>query len=364
MPSSPQAKPAAPGAEAAKAGAKTTGEIGPNTPVITIVGVCEKTAAGAKTAASGKASGDACKTVITKSEFESLADALQPPHMNPATKRRLADAYPKFVVMANAAHKRGLDATPNFKKILNFYKMQLLTQELARSVKEEAEKIPDSEIDTYYKNNTPEFEEAELKRLYIPKDKQVEAAAAEKPEPKSSDQQKADEDALKKEADTLRTRAAAGEDFDKLQKEAYDAAGLKGTPPQTGIGKLTRNELPVTHRSVLDLKAGEVSQVLAEPNGYYIYKVVSRDVKPLDEMKAEIRSKLAQQKFQEDMQAIESSATTKLNEAYFETSGTPGMPAGAMRPAPPQAAPPSPAQPTAPNPPAVNQNPSPENPKK
>src|SRR5205085_5930899 len=155
----------------------------------------------------------------------------------------------------------------DFKKALQFVRMQILAQELAKSVKEKSERIPEADIDKYYKDNSAEFEQVTLQRLYIPKDKQVEAAG-DKPEAKSADQEKADEDALKKEADALHTRAAAGEDFDKLQKEAYDAAGLKGTPPQTGIGQLTRDELPVTHRAVMDLKPGGVSDVISEPNGY------------------------------------------------------------------------------------------------
>ncbi len=363
-------------ARASNASEKGSEEIGPNTPVITIVGVCDTAgaptkagnSASSKSAAAKAKTGAACKTVITKSQFESLANALQP-NMNPATKRMLADRYPKMLVFADAAHKRGLDSDPGFKKVLQFYKMQILTQELARSVKDQSEKIPDSELQKYYSDNTPEFEEASLQRLYIPKDKQVEPAAGEKPTTVSADQRKADEEALKKEAATLRSRAVAGEDFDKLQKEAYDAAGLKTTPPQTNISKQTRNELPVDHRSVLDLKAGEVSQVIAEPNGYYVYKVLTKDVKPFDAVKSEISLKLAQQKFQDEMKSIEDSAKAELNEAYFGTPpappSMPGMPPGAMRPgasgqrpAPPQVAP-TPSQPTPANP-AQN----PESPKK
>jgi parvulin-like peptidyl-prolyl isomerase len=292
--------------------------------------------------------------------------------MNPATKRMLADRYPKMLIFANAAHKRGLDASPSFKKVVQFYRTQILTQELARSIKEQSEKIPQPDIDKYYKDNAGEFQQASLQRLYVPKQKQVEAAG-DKPESKSADQQKADEEALKKEADALHTRAAAGEDFDKLQKEAYEAAGLKGTPPQTNIGQLTRDELPVTHRSVMDLKAGEVSQVITEPNGYYIYKVVSKDEKPLNAVQAEIKTKLAQQKFQDEMQRIESSAKTELNEAYFGAPpAAPGMPgtmpgAGAaprQMPAEPQSAPSGASPTTPPAPPTQTTNPETENPKK
>ena len=40
---------------------------------------------------------------------------------------------------------------------------------------------------------------------------------------------------MKKEADALQARAVAGEDFAKLQAEAYSFAGLKSTPPRSKI---------------------------------------------------------------------------------------------------------------------------------
>src|SRR5262249_26311924 len=129
------------------------------------------------------------------------------------------------------------------------------------------------------------------------------------------------------EADTLHTRAAAGEDFDKLQKEAFDAASIKGTPPSTSIGKLTANEVPINHRAVLDLKPGDVSAIITEANGYYVYKVVGKGTKPLDQARDQIRATLAQQKMQDSVQKIQDQAKTSLNEAYFAASpNMPGMP--------------------------------------
>jgi hypothetical protein len=321
--------------------------------VITIEGMCDTPKpAASKTAtassAARKANASDCKTVVTRAQFDALADALQP-KMPPATKRKLADVYPKMLIMAHAAKQRGLENDPNFKQILQFARLQILSQQLSRSVKEEADKVPQSEIEKYYKDNNAAFEQANLQRLFIPKDKQTAALGEDGEEPakeqnsadaqKSSDAQKpadaqksaaekaaaqkADEEAMKKEADSLQARASAGEDFDKLQKEAYEMAGLKGTPPATNIGKLTRGEIPVTHRAVMDLKAGQVSQVLTEPNGYYIYKVVSKEVKPLEQARDEIKNTLAQQRLQDAMEKIQQSAKPELNEAYFAVAPNP-----------------------------------------
>lgn len=362
-PSTPASKPATPASNAAKAATSGPESVAPGTPVITIEGMCDThkpaaTKAATASSAAKKATATDCKTVVTRAQFDALADALQP-KMPPATKRKLADLYPKMLIMAHAAKQHGLENDPNFNQILQFARLQILSQQLSRSLKDEADKVPDSEIEKYYKDNSAAFEQATLQRLFIPKDKQTAAASEDSEEPtkeentkgadaqksgdtqKSADAQKAaadkaaaqksDEEALlKKEADSLQARASAGEDFDKLQKEAYDSTGLKGTPPATNIGKLTHSEIPVTHRAVMDLKPGQVSQVLMEPNGYYIYKVVSKEVKPLQQVHDEIRNTLAQQRLQDTMEKIQQSAKIQLNDAYFAVPPNPptglGMP--------------------------------------
>ena len=325
-------------AKTEKPAAKESSGMAPDTPIITITGVCDTPPT--KTGTAAKPKGE-CKTVVTRAQFEEIANALQP-NMNAATKKRLADIYPKMLVMAHEARKRGVENDPKFKQILQFARLQILAQQLSQSVKEDADKVPEAEISKYYKDNASAFEQADLQRLYIPKDKQREPAADNKEDPaKQAEAQKTNEEAMKKEADSLQTRAAGGEDFDKLQKEAFDMAGVKGAPPTTKIGKLTRNELPVNHRAVLDLNTGQVSQVMAEPNGYYIYKVVSKDTKPLEQAHDQIRTTLAQQRMQDMMEGIQQSAKTTLNEAYFGPPATPAAGAGAGAPPPPQMNPPA-----------------------
>jgi parvulin-like peptidyl-prolyl isomerase len=366
--------PSAPTASQSSSADKSSA-VAPDAAVITIQGICDTPAP--KGAAASAQSKSACKTVVTRAQFEQLASALQP-NMNPAMKRRLADLYPKMLVMAHEARKRGLENDPKYKQVLQFAKLQILSQELSRSLKDESEKISDAEIEKYYKDNASAFEEADMKRLFIPKEKQSEsgdaegedsdqAAAqpknAEKADPgkaaadqKSADQtkvdqeakKKADEDALKKEAETLHTRAAAGEDFDKLQKEAFEAASIKGNPPSTAVGKLTPNEVPVTQRAVLDLKPGQVSDIITEQNGYYIYKLIAKDTKPLAQARDQIRATLAQQKMQDTVQKIQDSAKTDLNQNYFAAAAPAGVPTGMAPPSGAHGGMPMSAQPGAP----------------
>jgi len=310
---------------------------------------------------------ESCQTVITRAQFEALADALQP-NMNLQTKRRLADVYPRLLAMAQEARNRGLDSNLKYKELVRFSRMQILSQELSRSMKEDADKVPDADIENYYKHNPEAFEQADLLRLFVPKEKQhapVKADAAAKEATaedasKQSEAQKADEEAMGKVANDIQKRAAAGENFENLQKEAYAAAGIAGAPAPTSIGKLRRSQIPVDQRPILDLKAGEVSGLFSEANGYYVYKLVSKDTKPLEQARDEIRTTLSQQRLQDAMAKYQRENKATLNEAYFGPAGSPlpprrgapesssPVPAGKPLPAAPAANTGKPAPPEAP----------------
>jgi parvulin-like peptidyl-prolyl isomerase len=342
----PTPTPTAPPSHGAQAPQRTPANspITPDTPVITIVGLCDTSPAQPKTAtaASGrKVSG--CQTAITRAQFDALANALQA-DMNSATKLQLAAIYPKLLLMQREFHKRGLEKNPVVKEALAFAKLRSEAEETAKLLKEDADNVPEAEIEKYFKDNASAFEQAELQRIVVPKAYPPPTAKDNKQESaKSAGAQEVDADTMKKKAAALQSRAAAGEDFDRLQKEAFESAGMQGPSPGTNLGSLTVNRMPPNHRSVMTLEAGEVSEVIAEPNGYYIYKVVSKSVKPLDQVRSEIKTSLAQQRFADAMQKIEQSAKAELNDAYFPAPapgaatgarpvGTGGMGFGARRP--------------------------------
>jgi hypothetical protein len=303
----PPATAAAPGAKAETAAVQAPVKVvAPEETVLTVKGIC---------ADSSKQGAD-CKTAISRAQFEKLADALQP-NMSPPIRRQLATAYTRALLMSAAAEKRGLDKTPKFEEMIRFYRMQVLSGELSRTLQEESGKLTDADYQEYYSKNAPNFEQADLLKIFIPRAKQV---TSPKPDAKAADiqaQQKASEEEMTKFAATLRERAAKGEDFDKLQKDAFAEAGMKGTSPETKINKARRTTLPPKHAAVFDLKAGEVSELISDPGGHYIYKVVSKQTMPLDSVKDEIRGTLSAQRYRDAMQGFQKADNADLNDAYF-----------------------------------------------
>jgi hypothetical protein len=222
----------------------------------------------------------------------------------------------------------GLDQGPKFEERLRLARLQILSQAFNQAVQEKAGQITDQDIDDYYKNHIHDFEEADLLRIFIPRSQQPPTSKVKLSEAAEQKRQKDSEEVMQKEADKLHARAVAGEDFAKLQEEAYTLAGIKTKPPSTKMNDMRRNGLPVAQASVLDLKTGEISHVYSDQSGYFIYKVGEKEVESLDKVKDEIRTAIRTQRIQEQMQAAQKSATPTLDESYFgpDTPPAHGMP--------------------------------------
>jgi hypothetical protein len=300
-------------------------KVGPDDTVITLKGFC----------ADANQQGDACKTAISRAQFEKLAEALQP-NMSPAIRRNLATAYARMLKMSTAAEKRGLDKGSKVDEEMYFARMQILSQEISRALQEDSAKVSDEDIEAYYKKNQPSYEQASIARIFVPHAKQiVNPVAPPKPGVKATAkptinptpteaQRKAAEEAMNKVAADLHARAVKGEDPDKLQKEAYADAGLPGTPVSTKMEKVRRTTLPTNHQAVMDLKAGEVSEVITDPSGHYIYKLVSKETLSLDSVKTEIKNTITSQRYRDSMQGFQ--GNVDLNDAYFGPTRNPAMP--------------------------------------
>jgi peptidyl-prolyl cis-trans isomerase C len=319
-----QAAQSAPPAQPAPAPADTSASVPNDAAVLTITGVCESPAA---------SNSSDCKTVITKAQFEKLVNALAP-NANQQQRKQLAGVLPRVMAMANEAKQRGMDQNEQYKETMEYVKMQVLSQQLQRKLQEEAADISDADVEKYYKDNPDAFEQYNVDRIFVPRTKQVEAEADddEKSDKLTAQQKKAKEDAeqakkkqneeaMTKLAEDLRGRAAAGEDITKLQKEAFEKAGMKIESPTVNLPSVRRNGLPQAHTVVFDLKQGEVSQVISDAGGHYIYKMNSKTSMTLEQAKSEIRGRLQNDRMREKTEKLNASFSSVQNEAYFGPGG-------------------------------------------
>ena len=320
-----QAAQSAPPAQSAQA-PDTSASVPNDAAVLTITGVCDS-----KAQSQAASNSSDCKTIITKAEFEKLMNALG---ANAQQKKQLAGVLPRVIAMANEAKKRGMDQTEQYKETIEYVKMQVLSQQLQRKLQEAAADISDADMEKYYKDNPDAFEQYNVDRIFVPRTKQIEAEADddEKDGQVTADQKKAkegaeeakkqeNEQAMTKLAESLRARAAAGEDITKLQKEAFEKAGMKIESPTVNLPSVRRNGVPQAHTAIFDLKPGEVSQVISDAGGHYIYKMNSKTTMSFEQAKSEIRGRLQNDRMRESTEKLNASFSSTANEAYFGPGG-------------------------------------------
>lgn len=329
MPPTPQiqVKPAAPDTSAA---------VPATDPVITIDGICPPTPrkAGAA-AAAAKTPPAPCKTVVTKAEFEKMTEAGA---IAPTMRRNFAQFYVELLVFSREAQKAGIDKDPKFQEFMRLMRMRTMGEFYRRQLDEKYRNPPQQELETYYKQNLPKYEEIKLTRIFIP--------AKNTSSPGNSEWEKKAADLAK----DIHDRAAKGEEFDKLQKEAYTTLSLTIAPPNTSVGSRRRGMMaPKEEQELFGLKAGEVSQVEQDPSGYIIYKVESKQTLPLENVKEEISREIYRQKMEEKIKSVQASVKPEFNAQYFGVP--PQAPqAGGGRPTGQIPVQPSPARSTAPPP--------------
>jgi hypothetical protein len=85
--------------------------------------------------------------------------------------------------------------------------------------------------------------------------------------------------------------------------------------------KVLRESLPPSHEGVMDLRAGDVSEVLSDPGGgHFIYKMIRKDAPSLESVTPEIRRLISSQRYRDSLKGFEGDVV--FNDAYFDPPET------------------------------------------
>lgn len=299
----------APAAPTAKVPADKPSAVGPTQPVITVHGVCEES--------KDKTAPDtgACQTVITREQFEKLEQALHPDSQMPAKARNnLGKLYAEYITIAAATRKSGMEDTPEFREFTNWMRALAATEYYRRRLEQKYSNPPQQEIDAYYREHLAEYEKAKVLRVLVPRG-----------DPSAPNADEFDRKA-RVVANTARANLAGGTDPTEVQANAYSALGLQG-PPLVDLGARRRKDFMADEASeVFSLKAGEVTQVQTEPKNYVIYKVVSRETTPEEDVQKSISTQITEKKFREAMKSVVDGVSVDLNQQYFPADASDSEP--------------------------------------
>lgn len=279
-----------------------------DTPVVTLAGTCEGPQ---KNAAAG-----ACNTVITRGEIESMISVLGA-DASPAGRREFAVNYAKLAAAYGAAQQRHLEKDPGVARELQMYenlvRMQVLANALQRQIRAKASSIVAADVERFYEEHKSDFEQGTIKRLNIPKSLIAQSGSS------------SDIALLKAKAEELRARAAAGEDFDKLQQDAYKDLGARTAMPPTKFTNVRRSRLLPADSQVFDLAPGSVTPVLDSSNEFSILGLESKRLMPVEEVRLEISAILQRERTEQELHDAMQSINAQFNLSYLNLVGAPEL---------------------------------------
>ena len=238
-----------------------------------------------------------CEISVSKKEFETLAQALDPT-MSAAARQSLAAEYARVLIMAAEASRRGVDRTAELQTLLEFSRLQLLATRLVQEIISNPPPVAPEEIDTFLRDHSRDYQRIAASRIFVPNLPSHDGMPA------------------RERAEALRARALAGADFATLQQEAR-AASPAGSESNLQVGPTLCLSLPEEHREICDFSPGEISRVFADKLGYSIYRLEARRTQPTDESRSEIRARLERERVQSEIAKFRTPLSLKLDERYF-----------------------------------------------
>ena len=336
--------------------------------IVPVVLVALLAACGGEKASGPKKNGPAVATgngvTITAEEFKARLDEQSPfirsRYSTLERKKEFLDNLVRFEVLAKEAERQGLDKDPDVQLTLRKIMVQKLVQKNFAD-QSAGKDLPEAELQKYYDEKKDEFQ----------KPKKVRLAAIVLTAPAGTPERAKKEAAAKKAL----AQVKAAEKSNSLAFAAAVTQFSEDAASKAVSGDLnfkSKDELEKAYgkelaEAAFALKPGELSGVVAAPQGFYVLKAtgVQEEInRPFESVKAQIASKLQREKktkeFDELVKKLKEQAKVTVNDAELEkvtvsaapapgapgAPGMPGMPPGAAsgmvegaRPPPPASAP-------------------------
>ena len=287
------------------AGSTKTATMLPDTPVVTLQGVCRQRQA--KTA---------CETVVTREDMDNLVHA-SAPDVSKTARGRQAVQIARTLAFSALAEQQGLAKDPVVAKELDvqlkLLRMRILANALLEQLQTKAPIIAESDIEKYYREHRDQYEQAQVRRIAVPVEAPTESG------------RHLDRAAAKSEMQELRSRALAGEDLNQLQQDAYEHLHIRAAPPPVNISMLRRDSLQGDEAKAFDLNPGEISAVLDLPAAFAVVKLESKDPMPIDSVRQEIQAALRRDFLQSELSKRTRNISSQFNLQYFEMPSQPDV---------------------------------------
>lgn len=220
------------------------------------------------------------------------------------TRRNMGDQYALMLVLAHKAMSDGLDSTPDFARQLALNRTQLLAQMEYKNITDGI-KITPEDISQYYSSHKDEYEQVELKRVYIRK----------KAEGANADGAGLSPQEARARAEAISKELAAGKEMKEVEKEMSDS---KTTFFDKNSERALVKQLPPEFRKViLQLKPGQISEPIESPQGFSVVRLIGSDYLDPKTASLQIENQLRKEKMDTAVNELKRKATIWMDDEYF-----------------------------------------------
>src|SRR5579863_2284172 len=219
---------------------------------------------------------------LTYGDFEKFLQAMPPQVRESATRnrRQFIQRLALMQRLSAMAEQSKLDQKSPYKEAIDFNRMNILMQ---AQINAQVDSFPIrvEEQQKYYEENKAKYQQVKLKVIYIP-------FTANAGGQNTDGKKRMNEEEAKARTEQLVKEIKGGADFVKLVKENSEDATSKDKDGDFGTISRADN-LPESIRSVVfGLKAGDVSEPVRQPNGFYIFRAEEVSEKPFAEVRDQI----------------------------------------------------------------------------
>lgn len=228
--------------------------------------------------------------------------------------------------LADEASKMSLDQQSPWKEQLQMARANILTQAYLNKVANSAPGSATEDPKQYYDSHAADFDQIKLSGIFI---------AFSPPGTPASGTGAANrtEEQARQKADDLEKKLKAGGDFSAVARTESDNPQLAAKGGEIGTFTSGDAGLPADIKTVvLKLQAGEISEPVRMPNGFFILKVESRSKLPFEQARSGITQRLQNEKNQAAVkQELDKYKIEVKDPDFFNASNAPAHPTPSLQ---------------------------------
>jgi peptidyl-prolyl cis-trans isomerase C len=256
---------------------------------------------------------------FTMGEFRKIYNILPPQNQQMALRdrRTFLHQWAFMRKLARMAEQQKLDQESPSKEALAYYRMMIMSQAKINEALNSMNVEP-GDVVKYYDVNKEKYKQARVKAIYVAFSSGAAAGAAGK--------KSLTEDEAKAKAGKLLADLRGGADFLKLVKEHSDDETSRAKDGEFATLRPSDNIPDVIKTTVFALKAGEVSQPVRQPNGFYLFRAEDVTYRPLSQVRDEIFGAIRQQRYGEWLDKANKETKVVYNSPVFLGEAPPQPP--------------------------------------